>query len=181
MKKILSWFLILQSLSFLTVGIYQLYLHETPTLLSFNNYPYENALKLDSVNGMSPSRISVPSLNISLPIYKSEIVNNVWQTTDLGTSYLTSSPLPGNQGNSIIYAHNWISLFGRLQNAKVGETVIITYPNKSKKTFVIAYTSVVSPDESSILSPSKDKRITLYTCTGFFDSHRFVAVAILKT
>jgi LPXTG-site transpeptidase (sortase) family protein len=179
MKKLLSWFLILQSLSLLTVGAYQLYLHETPTLLSFNNYSYAQPAT-PSMNGMAPSHISIPKLGISLPIYKSTIVNNVWQTTDLGASYLISSPLPGSKGNSIMYAHNWVSLFGPLQSAKVGQEVIVTYPNGKKKTFVIEYTSVVSPDESSILAPSKDNRLTLYTCTGLFDSHRFVAVAILK-
>lgn len=179
MKKILSWFLILQSFSLLTVGLYQLYLHETPSLLAFNNYS-STQQNVSYMNGMAPSRIQIPSLGINLPLFKSTIVKNVWQTTDLGASYLTSSPLPGDTGNSIIYGHNWESLFGPLQNAKVGEKVIVTYPNGEKKTFVIAYTSVVSPDQSSILAPSKDERITLYTCTGLFDSQRYVAVAILQ-
>jgi len=182
MKKLLSWFLILQSFSLLTVGLYQLYLHETPTLLSFNNYSYaQPGIKTTDTEKSAPIRIAIPSLGINLPIFKSAIVNNVWQTTDLGASYLTSSPLPGNEGNSIIYAHNWVSLFGPLQSSKVGQQVIVTYPNGEKETFVIAYTSIVSPDQSTILAPSKDKRITLYTCTGLFDSHRFVAVALLKS
>jgi LPXTG-site transpeptidase (sortase) family protein len=179
MKKILSWFFILQSLSLITVGLYQVYLHETPTLLSFNNYSYAQP-NVPYMNGMAPTRIQIPTLGINLPIFKSTIVNNVWQTTDLGASYLTSSPLPGQKGNSIIYAHNWVSLFGPLQSAKVGQEVVVTYPNGQKKTFVITYTSVVTPDQSTILAPSTDKRITLYTCTGLFDSHRFVAVAVLK-
>lgn len=179
MKKFLSWFFILQSFSLLTVGLYQLYLHETPTLLSFDNYIYAQP-NVPYMNDMAPTRIAIPTLGINLPIFKSTIVNNIWQTTDLGASYLTSSPLPGDKGNSIIYAHNWVSLFGPLQSAKVGQKVIVTYPNGTKKTFVIAYTSIVTPNQSTILAPSKDKRITLYTCTGLFDSHRFVAVAILK-
>jgi LPXTG-site transpeptidase (sortase) family protein len=178
MKKILSWFFILQSFSLLTVGAYQLYLHETPTLLSFNNYSYAKSIEGE---GQAPTNIAVPTVGINLPIYKSKVVNNVWQTTDLGASYLTSSPIPGSEGNSIIYGHNWTSLFGPLQNAKVGDKVIVTYPDHKKKTFVIAYTSIVSPDESSILAPSNDKRITLYTCTGLFDSKRFVAVALLQS
>ncbi len=178
MKKILSWFFILQSLSLLTVGAYQLYLHESPTLLSFSNYSYAQQ---NHVQGLAPTNIAIPSLGINLPIYKSTIVNNVWQTNDLGASYLTSSPTPGAKGNSVIYAHNWTSLFGPLQNAKVGQKIVVTYPDHTKKTFIIAYTSIVSPDQSSILAPSKDKRITLYTCTGLFDSKRFVAVAILQS
>jgi len=177
MKKILSWFLIIQSLSLLTVAAYQVYLHETPALLSFQNYQAVHT----TVQGVAPSHITISSLGIDLPVYKATIVDNVWPTTTTGASYLTSSPLPGKKGNSVIYAHNWISLFGKLVNARVGDQVVVTYPNGTKKIFVIAYTSVVTPDEATILAPSSDTRLTLYTCTGFLDSHRFVAVAILKS
>lgn len=178
MKKLLSWFFIIQSLALLTVSAYQIYLHEAPTRLAFNNYTYA---KSSDVKGMAPTRVTISSVGIDLPIYKATIDNNIWPTTDLGASYLTSSPLPGTLGNSIIYAHNWRSLFGKLVNAKVGDKVVITYPNNTKKTFVIEYTSIVTPNDSTILAPSKDERITLYTCTGFLDSHRFVAVAVLKS
>lgn len=178
MKKILSWFFIIQSLSLLTVCLYMVYLHEAPTRLNFNNYTYE---KQDATQGLTPERITISDLGIDLPVYKATIKNNVWPTTDIGASYLTSSPLPGEKGNSVIYGHNWESLFGKLRNAKAGQQVVITYPDNTKKVFVIEYTSIVSPDEASILAPSKDSRITLYTCTGLFDSERFVAVAILKS
>ena len=178
MKKILSWFLILQSFSLLTVAVYQFYLSQTPTLLSFNDYHV--AQTQTTLQGAAPDRITISSLGIDLPVYKATIVNNVWPTTTHGASYLTSSPLPGNKGNSVIYAHDWVSLFGRLVNAKVGQQVVVTYPDWTKKTFVISYTSVVTPDEGTILAPSDDTRLTLYTCTGFLDSHRFVVVAILK-
>lgn len=178
MKKLLSWFLIIQSLSLLTVGLYQLYLNEAPTQLAFNNY---YVTKQQTIEKNAPVRITISSLGIDLPIYQAKVVNNVWPTTTRGASYLTTSPLPGTTGNSIIYAHNWRSLFGNLRSAKVGQQVVVTYPDGKKKTFVIAYTSIVSPTESTILAPSNDKRITMYTCTGFLDSERFVAVAILKS
>ena len=178
MKKILSWFLILQSFSLLTVGAYQLYLSEAPTTLSFTNYSAEKTI---TTSGLTPSRIMISDLGINLPVYQANIVNKVWPTTTQGASYLSSSPLPGNTGNSVIYAHNWVSLFGHLRDARVGQEVVVTYPDHTKKTFVIAYTSVVPSDQASILAPSSDKRLTLYTCTGFLDSQRFVAVAILKS
>jgi LPXTG-site transpeptidase (sortase) family protein len=180
MKKFLSWLFIIQSLSLLTVGLYEVYLNQNPAPLAFTKYTYEQQDTNDVLKN-APIRITISSLGINLPVYQSHIVNNVWQTTYYGASYLTSSPIPGNTGNSIIYAHDFRNLFGNLVNAKVGEKVVITYPDHTKKTFVIEYTSVVSPDESSILAPSKDKRITMYTCTGFLDSRRFVAVAVLQT
>lgn len=178
MKKILSWFFTIQALSLITVGLYGLYLEQSPTQLAFTNYTYAQQFKDEK--GQVPVRIAIPSQGIDLPVFEAKITNNIWPTTGLGAEYLETSPLPGTTGNSIIYAHNWESLFGKLRNVKTGDTVVITYPDKSKKTFVIEYTSIVSPTESTILAPSKDKRITLYTCTGFLDSHRFVAVAVLK-
>jgi LPXTG-site transpeptidase (sortase) family protein len=178
MKKLLAWFFILQGLSFLVVGIYQIVLKEYPQHLAFNNYTYEQSIVAPS--DKQPTKITVKDVGISLPIFPAKVTNNQWEVTTKGASYLSSSPLPGNVGNSIIYAHNWESLFGHLTNAKIGDEVEVEYADKSKKTFVITYTSVVSPDVSTILAPSTDKRITMYTCTGFLDSQRFVAVATLK-
>ncbi len=177
--KLLSWFFILQSLSLLTVGLYQLYLQEVPATLAFSNY--HSVKTAVSKQSTLPNRIAISDLDINLPLEQATVVNETWPTTDTGASYLTSSPLPGKDGNSIIYAHNWRSLFGNLVQAKVGQEVVIAYPDGTKKIFVIAYTSVVSANESTILAPSNDKRVTLYTCTGLLDTQRFVAVALLKT
>jgi len=177
MKKFFSWFFIIQALSLLTVGAYAYYETQVPSQLAFTDY---SVAKTITTQGLTPNRITISDLGIDLPVYQATIVNNVWPTTTKGASYLSSSPLPGNTGNSIIYAHNWESLFGHLRNAKVGEKVVVTFPDHTKKTFVITYTSVVPSNQASILAPSTDNRITLYTCTGFLDSQRFVAVAILK-
>ena len=178
MKKFFSWLLILQSLSLIIVGLYAFYVQQTPSTLAFSNYSATNSVQ---ANGLMPTNITISDLGIDLPVYQAAIVNNVWPTSSTGAEYLTSSPLPGSTGNSIIYAHDWVSLFGPLRSAKVGQKVVVTYPDKTKKTFVIAYTSIVPYNQSSILASSNDKRITLYTCTGFLDSERFVAVAILKS
>lgn len=177
--KLLSLFFILQSLSLLIVCLYQLYLSEVPRPLAFIDY--HSVKTIESKRSQLPTSITISDLDINIPVEQATVVENKWPTTDKGASYLTSSPLPGKEGNSIIYAHNWRSLFGNLVRAKVGQEVVIIYPNNIKKTFVIAYTSVVSPNESTILAPSNDKRVTLYTCTGLLDSQRFVAVALLKS
>ena len=178
MKLLARLFLTIGILS-LVFAVYQIALRENPNRLAFSNYTYGRTVTVD--NKELPKEISIKALGISLPIIPATVTNNHWQTTEAGASYLTSSPLPGEKGNSVIYAHNWRSLFGNLVNAKVGQEVVVTYPDGTKKTFVIEYTSVVTPSESTILAPSTDKRITLYTCTGFLDSKRFVAVAVLKS
>lgn len=127
----------------------------------------------------APIGVSIPSLGISLPIFPATVSNNSWPTTDKGVSYLLSSPLPGEKGNSILYAHNWPNLFGRLHQVKIGDKIIIIEKKNTVLSFTVKYTAVVDPKNASILAPSKDKRVTLYTCTGFLDSKRFVVVATL--
>lgn len=175
--KLLAQLLIFTGFILYALAGYFIWLRNDPSRLAFQKY---SAVAPANIEKKSlPTRIVIKDLHIDLPVLPAKITNNVWQTTANGVSYLTSSPLPGTKGNSIIYGHNWNSLFGNLVNSHPGEKVEIDYADGSKKTFTIAYTSVVTPDTASILAASKDKRITMYTCTGWFDSKRFVAVAVL--
>lgn len=181
MKLLSRLFITLGILSYI-LGGYNIWLVKNPNRLSFSNYSYATTERTQKkeVKLSDPARIIVKNHNIDLPIISSRILNNEWETTQNGASYLIDSPIPGEKGNSIIYAHNWASLFGNLMYVVPGDEIQIEYRDKKINTFVVKYTSVVTPDTYSILNPTKDKRITLYTCTGFMDSHRFVAVAILK-
>jgi len=127
-----------------------------------------------------PIRFQIPSVGIDLPVVPVQLSNNIFPTTDKGISYLVSSPIPGETGNSVFYGHNWTSLMGNLVNVHPGEPIIITFSNHTEKKFVIAYTITVTPDETHILKDTADHRITVYTCTGFLDSKRFVAVGELQ-
>lgn len=176
--KLLSRLFITIGILCYILGIYNIWLINTPNRLSFNSYSY--AQEPQNRSKQVPTRIEITSIGINLPIIRSQIVDEQWQTTDVGVSYLGSSPVPGEIGNSVIYGHNWVSLFGNLPSILPGDEVKIEYEDKSTKTFLVKYTSTVTPETTSILAPTNDKRITLYTCSGFLDSERFVAVAFLK-
>lgn len=177
MKNVARLFIFLGIL-FYAFGAYNIYLRENPKKLAFDSY---TAVQHDAADKNTlPVKITIQSVGIEAPVYPTGLINNVPQTIENGASYLISSPLPGTQGNSILYAHNWKNLFGPLVSVKTGDEVQVVYADGSKKTFEVRYTSVVNPSDSTILSPSSDTRITLYTCTGFLDSKRFVAVAVLK-
>jgi LPXTG-site transpeptidase (sortase) family protein len=174
--KFIATILILVGLACFALAGYYTWLRNDPNRLSFKSYHYEQNVPINVKH--FPVRITLNNEHIDLPIVPAHVSNNKWQTTQSGASYLLSSPIPGTQGNSVIYAHNWASLFGNLVNVKPGEKVVVAFSDGSKQTFTVNYTQTVSPDQSTILAPSDDKRITLYTCTGWFDSKRFVAVAI---
>lgn len=176
--KFLSIFLLIIGLFSLALGGSELYLRENPTRLAFDNYTY--AAEMTEEGGDVPVRITIDALSIDAPISPVVVKDNKWPVTAKAASYLAASPIPGDKGNSIIYAHNWKNLFANLVDAQTGEEVIIEFADKTQKTFIITSTSIVTPDTSSILAKSNDTRITLYTCTGFLDTNRFVAVATLK-
>ncbi|HUQ85833.1 MAG TPA: sortase [Candidatus Limnocylindrales bacterium] len=176
--KLLSKLFIFIGILCYILGIYNIWLINDPKRLSFQNYTYAQVPQ--SVEKVLPTKISISNVNITLPLIPSSIIDDKWETTDIGASYLSSSPVPGEVGNSVIYGHNWASIFGNLISIMPGDEVLIEYQDKTTKTFIVKYTSTVKPETTSILAPTSDKRITLYTCSGFLDSERFVAVAILK-
>lgn len=170
-----SKFLILSGLLLLLFGAYLVFQRYSPKTLEFNDLKTTQALN----SHITPVKIIIPSLKIDNNVYGAKIIKGQWETTDKGISYLLSSPVPGATGNSILYGHNWESLLGKLTAIKPGEKIEIIMSNGRKKTFIVQFTSVVDPNETHILSQTKDNRLTIYTCTGFLDSKRFVATATL--
>jgi LPXTG-site transpeptidase (sortase) family protein len=127
-----------------------------------------------------PTKIQIPTIGVELPIIPSLFVDNSYQTTKDGVSYLTTSPIPGTPGNSVMYGHNWPNLLGDLHRVKPGDHIIVTQGEK-QTTFTVIFTSVVHPNETHIQQNSPDTRLTLYTCTGLFDTKRFVVTAVAET
>ena len=143
-----------------------------------------NPYHASAFTGQSPQRISgqpesltIPSVNISLPIYPAKITGNRWEQTTKGISFLSTSALPGNAGNSILYGHNWPNLLGPLHKVKPGQKVYVRYGTITHS-FTIHYVGVVNGDDVSVIAPTSDVRLTLYTCTGFLDQKRLVVTAL---
>lgn len=175
--KTLSKFLILLGVILFAFGVFLIWQRSTPAHLSFNinNVP---AARVTFPDTRYPVRLVITDLSIDLPIYPASIHNGNWEATAQGVSYLVASARPGNIGNSIFYGHNWRSLLGSLTSAKKGQEVKVIFSDGDQRKFLIDSTQVVTPDETNVLSQTKDHRITIYTCTGFLDSKRFVAIAI---
>lgn len=177
--KSFARFLVIVGISFLGLGLYLLWDRNNPQRLAFHNYEYTASEKQQIETKNLPVKIALPDLNLTLQIIPATMNGDSWQITGEGVSYLTNSPIPGEVGNSVMYAHNWAGLFQNLPQIKPGNIVEVTYADNTKKTFSVAYTLEVSPGDLSVLAKSTDNRLTLYTCSGFLDSKRFVAVAML--
>ncbi|MFZ1549755.1 MAG: sortase [Microgenomates group bacterium] len=179
MKRLLGKFFTILGAAFLGFSTILIVQRFNPSRITFNNY---EPLSINACRNVTylPRIIRIPSLHKTLPIIPATINDGKWTLTDKGISYLTSSKIPGEEGNGIMYGHNWESLLGGLEKIKPGSKIEIEYTNGMKRTFIVQVTANVSPDQTNVLKQSHDKRLTLYTCSGFLDTQRFVVVATLE-
>lgn len=145
---------------------------------SFTDYNVPSAISTDIP---LPTRISIKGLEIDVAIDNKAIDSGHWPTSDSTAIYLSGSGEVGQTGNAVIYAHNWPTLFGNLIKIKPEDEIEIELTNGKIITFTTERIAIVTPDQTHILDRTSDRRLTLYTCTGFFDRRRLIIVAIAKT
>jgi LPXTG-site transpeptidase (sortase) family protein len=179
MRKVLSTLLILFGIFCYGLTYYGISERTNPKRVAFSTAVAPAQASTKEITAL-PAKIRIQSIDVSLPVIPAEITNGTWELTPEGVSYLQNSPIPGELGNSIMYGHNWPNLLGKLPQVKPGDSIEIEYADGTVRHFEVEYTVEVTPDDTHILDASKDRRITLYTCSGFMDWKRFVVVAILK-
>lgn len=173
----LSSFSLVFSFALFSLFSYSLFQRVNPWGLEkgFDSYQKEGSV----IHTAKPSSIKINSIEVDLPIIPSVVKNGEFETTKKGISYLQDSAVPGQKGNTILYGHNWPNLLGRLPKITPGDVVEIEFADGSTVKYSIEYTAKVTSDQVHILSQTEDARLTIYTCTGLFDTKRFVAVGKL--
>lgn len=130
-------------------------------------------------------RVRVPRLGIDLPIQEGVLQRDVdqQQTPEGYAFHLPGSALPGERGNTYLYAHARRGMFLSLWDARVGDAVEIVFPDGTVRAYVVSDVRPrVPPDDVSVAQPTPDERLTLQTSTGPSPSDpRFVAIAIPRT
>jgi LPXTG-site transpeptidase (sortase) family protein len=170
-KRFFGQIFLISSVVLFLFGGYLMWERTNPYHASLLSYPAP--LRIHG----QPDYIEIPNVHISLPIYPGNITAMRWSQTTRGVSYLSSTPLPGYTGNSVLYGHNWPNLLGPLHRVRIGDTIYITYGSK-RVSFTVRYITVVKSSDVSILTQTSDKRVTIYTCTGFLDNDRLVITAL---
>ena len=154
MKNFSSRILTLAGILLIFFSLFLYWQKTTPRRVAFNLE--SNSYVRDAHQGeVVPTKLIISDLGIELPVFGAKIV-----------------------GNSILYGHNWNSLLGPLTKAKPGQKIEVLLSDGNIVNFVVDSTQIVSPNQASVLAESRDKRLTIYTCTGFLDSKRFVVSAL---
>ena len=146
-------------------------------ILSFRDAYPEDKKVAEKTEESRPTFIKIPSVGINLAVEESAIKNGVWEISYEGASHLDKSANPGQNGNVVIYGHNKNQLFGPIRWVEAGNTIEITDNGGKKYEYKIVKTLVTTPDDISYVLPKDKETLTLYTCTGFLDSKRFIAIA----
>ena len=146
-------------------------------ILSFSERYPEDKKAAQNTEESRPTSIQIPSVGLTLPVEESAIVDGVWKISYQGASHLDKSADPGEGGNMVIYGHNKNSLFGPIRRLKEGDLIEIKNEEGVLYSYRVVKTVITTPDDIEYVLPKSEEILTLYTCTGLFDSKRFIVVA----
>jgi LPXTG-site transpeptidase (sortase) family protein len=157
-------------------GWYYLY---SKTVLSFAVVP--QVVIKPELRGSIPQQVKLPNLGLEYSLEVGAIVDGIWQTSQTKPTYLITSGRPGENTNIVIYGHNYPSIFTPLKKMQIGNTIEIITENKQHFVYEVKDIVVVSPSAIEQVAPTDHEVLTLYTCTGLFDSQRLVIKAFPKS
>lgn len=147
-------------------------------VLSFSSQP--TVVEKSVVNNIIPKKIIIPKVGIDLPIDVSTIKNNTWEVSKKNASYLDLSATLAAGGNTVIYGHNKSSILGAIRQVEKGDEIELLGSDDKSYKYIVDHTVVVDPDNIEYVQPKDRETLTIYTCTGLFDSKRHIIVAYPK-
>lgn len=127
-------------------------------------------------------RIKIARLAIDLPIAEGDVERDtvLQQTPDNFAFHFPGTAIPGDGGNTYIYAHARRGMFLSLWSARAGDEVVIVTPDGRERRYVVSEVHPrVAPTDVSWALPTTTERLTLQTSTGPNpDDPRFVVIAL---
>jgi sortase A len=107
-------------------------------------------------------RLEIPRLDVSVMVLE----GIASRTLRLGAGHIPGTAFPGSGGNTGIAAHR-DSFFRALSNIQQNDRIRFEMLGKTVEYRVVS-TSIVKPDDVSVLDPGKDETLTLVTCYPFY-------------
>src|SRR5260370_15764804 len=122
--------------------------------------------------------IKFPKLNVEKTVVEGVSVSDLKK----GPGHYPETPMPGHIGNAAIAGHRttYGAPFYKLDDLKTDDAILITTREGQFK-YKVTQSKVVGPDDSSVLNPTADNRLTLTTChPRFTASQRLGIIASLE-
>jgi sortase A len=106
-------------------------------------------------------RIDVPRLKLSALAREGADV----RTLRGSVGHIPETPLPDDRGNAAFAGHR-DTFFRDLEGVRKGDAIVVTTANGIYQ-YVVTATRVVAPTDTSLLTPTKGRALTLVTCYPF--------------
>jgi len=104
------------------------------------------------------TRVSIPKISLDAII----VEGTSHKQLKLGPGHIKNTPTPGEMGNSVISAHR-DTFFRHLYELNKGDDIIVRRLGRTF-TYQVISKRIVEPDDTSVLAPSTDAKLTLITC-----------------
>jgi sortase A len=122
--------------------------------------------------------LRIPKLQLEVPVL--EGTDRI--TLNSGAGRIAGTALPGEHGNIGIAGHR-DGFFRGLKDISKGDTIELV-ANHHTDTYVVDNIHITSPDDVSVLQPSRRSQLTLVTCYPFYfvgpAPKRYIVQALLK-
>jgi sortase A len=105
--------------------------------------------------------VTIPKIGLATPIYE-----GIWLTViDHGPGHWPGSAVPGQRGNTVFAGHRVTHThpFLNIDELAPGDRVIFTMPD-GVFTYAVTGTTIVAPDQISIVYPTTTPTMTLFAC-----------------
>lgn len=169
--------LISLTLGLILIGVFAVYRYHQVRILSFNTTEIE---KIEQKSGITPVHIRAYPVGVDIEIQNANITNGLWTIHPDTASYLVTSAGIGDNNNIIVYGHNKDVIMGPIRYVAIGALIEVIGSDGEVYEYEVVKKDIVKPDNLSYLKPTEEETLTIYTCTGFLDSERFIAVAKRK-
>jgi sortase A len=106
--------------------------------------------------------LDVPRLKLSTPVVEGDDDS----TLQRAVGHLPDTPMPWEDGNSAMAGHR-DGLFRPLKDLKIGDEIRFRTPRNEFR-YRVTKTTIVKPDDVSVLQPRSGATLTLITCYPFY-------------
>lgn len=104
------------------------------------------------------TRLTIPSIGLDAIV----IPGSDEKALKIGPGWMTDTAEPGAPGNSVISGHR-DTFFRHIAELKKGDVVKVSRAGRVYQ-YEVTGKKIVSPDDLSVLRPTKDRELTLITC-----------------
>jgi LPXTG-site transpeptidase (sortase) family protein len=105
-----------------------------------------------------PIKLLIPKISLDAMVVEGTTRHKLL----LGPGHMEHTPLPGQEGNSVITAHR-DTFFRHIYELNKGDVVEVRRGGRTYS-YEVTGKKIIAPEDLSVLQQSKDKRLTLITC-----------------